>query len=72
VGFLLYFIEHSRPDIENVVREIVKCMYGATLEAYKEMLRVIRFVLNTQLLCLKIEPKKGEEEWNILVHSDND
>ena len=37
VGMLLYLIKHSRPDIANVVRELSKCMDGATLAAYKEM-----------------------------------
>jgi hypothetical protein len=36
------------------------------------MLRVISFVLDTQLFCLKIEPKKDEEEWNLLFSSDSD
>jgi hypothetical protein len=36
-------------------------MDDATLAAYKETLRVIRLVLDTQLYCLKMEPKKDEE-----------
>ena len=72
VGMLLYLIKHSRPDIANVVRELSKCMDGATLAAYKEMLRVIRFVLDTKLYCLKMEPKKDEEDWNLMVYSDSD
>jgi hypothetical protein len=36
------------------------------------MLRAIRFVLDTQLFCLKMEPKKDEEDWNILAYSDSD
>jgi hypothetical protein len=51
---LLYLIKHSRPDIENVLRELSKCMDGAILAGYKEMLIVIRFVFYTQLFCLKI------------------
>jgi hypothetical protein len=48
VGMLLYLIKHSRPDIANVVRDLDKCMDGLTFAAYKYMLRVIRFVLDTQ------------------------
>jgi hypothetical protein len=47
-------------------------MYGATLVAFMEMLRVIRFVPDTQLFCLKMEPKKDEEDWNLMVYSDSD
>jgi hypothetical protein len=67
VGTLLYSIKHSRPDIVNVVRELDKCMDGGTLVAYKEMSRIIRCVLDTQLFCLKMESKKDEKDWNLLV-----
>ena len=33
VGMLLYLIKFSRPDISNVVRELSKCMDGATIHA---------------------------------------
>jgi hypothetical protein len=72
VGTLLYLIKHSRPDIANVVRELSKCMDGATLAASREMLRVIRFILDTKLFFLKMEPKKDEEDWNLMVYSDSD
>jgi hypothetical protein len=55
-----------------MVRELSKCIDGTALAAYKETLRIIRFVLDTQLFCLKMEPKKDEEEWNLLVYSDSD
>jgi hypothetical protein len=41
---LLYLIKYSRPDLANVVRKLSKCMVGASLAAYKEMQRVIKFV----------------------------
>jgi hypothetical protein len=53
---LLYLIKHSHPDIVNVVRELSKCIDSATMGAYKEMLRVTKFVLDTESYCLKIEP----------------
>jgi hypothetical protein len=46
---LFYLIKYSRQDLANVVRELSKCMDGASLAAYKEMQRVIEFVLDTQL-----------------------
>jgi hypothetical protein len=60
VGVILYHIKHSIPDIGNLVKYLPKCMDGAILAAYKEMLRVIRFVLDNQLFCQKMEPKKDE------------
>ena len=69
---LLYLIKHSRPDIANVVRELSKWMDGATLASYKEMLRVIRFVLDAKLFCLKMETLKNEEDWSLMVYSDCD
>jgi hypothetical protein len=72
VGMLLYLINHSRPETANVIRELGKCINGATLAAYKKILRVIRFVLDTKLFCLKMEPKKNEEDWNLLVYSYSD
>jgi hypothetical protein len=47
-------------------------MDGANLVVCKEMLRVIRFVPDTQWFCLKMEPKKIEGDCNILAHSDID
>ena len=38
VGMLLYLIKHSRPDLCNAIRELTKCLDGATPAAYKEML----------------------------------
>ena len=35
VGMLLYLVKHSRPDIENPVRELSKVLDGATQEAFK-------------------------------------
>jgi len=35
VGMLLYLVKYARPDIANAVRELTKCMDGATMAAYK-------------------------------------
>jgi len=57
VGMLLYLIKYSRPDLSNAVRELSKCIDKATNGTYHEMLRVIKFVLDTKILCLQIKPK---------------
>jgi hypothetical protein len=64
VGMVLYLIKHSRPDLANMVRELSKCMDGASIIAYKEMIRVIRFVLDTRDTCLKLKPNFDDENWN--------
>ena len=42
---ILYLIKYSRPDLANVVRELSKCMDGASLAAHRERKRVNKFVL---------------------------
>jgi hypothetical protein len=48
IGMLLYLIEHSRPDMANTVRELSKVLDGPNELAYKEMLRAIKYVLDTK------------------------
>jgi hypothetical protein len=71
VGMLLYLIKYSRPDLANVVRELSKCMDGANLAAYKEMLRVIKFVLDTKDYCLKLNTVFENEEWDLVSYIDS-
>jgi hypothetical protein len=71
LGILLYLIKHSRADIANVHRELAKCIDGETLAVFKEILIVIRFVVEPQLFCLNMEAKIDEEDWNLSVYSDN-
>jgi hypothetical protein len=54
MGILLHLIEYFRTDLSNVVRELSKCMKSANLAAYKEMLRVMKSVLDTKDYCLKL------------------
>jgi hypothetical protein len=51
---LLYLIEYSKPDICNVGRELCKCMDDETMGTYLELLRVIKFVLDTENFGLQI------------------
>jgi hypothetical protein len=71
---LLYLVIHSRPNITNVVWELSKVMDGATPAALKELKRVIKFVLDNQMLGLKIKPKKIEnmEQWEMVIYMDSD
>jgi len=72
VGMLLYLTKYSRPDLCNVVRELSKCMDGASMGTYLELLRVIKFVLDTENFCLKIRPKIDDSTWNLKVFCDSD
>jgi hypothetical protein len=47
-------------------------MDGASIEAYKEMIRVIRFVLDTRDTCLKLKPNLDGENWDLVIYSDSD
>jgi hypothetical protein len=66
VGMLLFLIKHSRPDFANVVCELSKFMDGSSTAAYKEMQIVVKFVLDTKLYCLKMQPKDDSKEWDLV------
>ena len=75
VGMLLYLVKHSRPDIANGVRELSKALVGPSEAAYKDMLRMVKFVLETKNLAIKLMPvfeDLNELVWNVLAYSDSD
>ena len=71
VGMLLYLIKHSRPDLANAIRELTKVLDGATQAHYKAMLRVIKFVIDTELYGLRIQPH-GNQPVEIVAYSDSE
>ena len=52
----MYLVKHSRPNLANATKELSKLNDGANPQAYKELLRVIKYVIDTKNLELKIEP----------------
>ena len=73
VGMLLYLVKHSRPDIANAVRELSKVLDCSTSHSFKEMLRVIKYVLDTKDFGLKIVPKFEENEpWELTCYTNSD
>jgi hypothetical protein len=74
VGSLLHLVKHSRPDIANTVRELAKCMDGASPAAFKEMKRLVKFLVDTKSYGLKMEPYKNvdKQEWVLSVCTDSD
>ena len=71
VGMLLFLVKHSRPDIANATRELSKHMGGANRRSRKELFRVIKYVIDTRDLGLKIEPKL-EATWDLTMYTDAD
>jgi hypothetical protein len=69
---LLLLIKYSRPDLANVVRVLSTCMDGASSVAYKEMSRVMKFVMDTKQYCLKMQPKDEGKEWDLVSYCDSD
>jgi Reverse transcriptase (RNA-dependent DNA polymerase) len=72
VGTLLQFIKHSPPDISNTVRELSKCMDKASPAAFKEMVRVMKFLLGTNDYGLRIQPAEVADQWNLSIYTDSD
>jgi hypothetical protein len=54
-------VKHSRPDISNAVRELTKVLDGATSAHCKAMIRVIKYVFDTKMLALKLEPNFSKD-----------
>jgi hypothetical protein len=72
VGMLLYLTKYSRPDLCNAVRELAKFMDKVTKGTYLEMLRVVKFVIDTKNFCLRIKPEFKGKNWSLRVFCDSD
>jgi transposase InsO family protein len=78
VGSLLYLVKHSRPDLSNAVRELSKVMDKATNAHMQNLLRAIKYTLDTRNQPLILKPHKidlDEDQdliWNIKGSSDSD
>jgi hypothetical protein len=57
VGTLLQFSNNTRIDLTNPVRELSKCMDRATPAAMKEMIRILKYLIDTKGYGLKLQPK---------------
>jgi len=67
---LLHLVKHSMPDIVNAVRELCKALDRTSPVAYKELMRVLKYVLETKYLSLKVKPEISERVQNgILSHT---
>ena len=73
IGMLLYLVKFSRPDLSNAVRELSKVNDGATAEHMKDLMRVIKFAIDTKhkVLVYKVLTMK-ENKWEMKAFCDSD
>ena len=72
-GMLLYLVKHLHLDLTNMTRELSKANDGSNPAAYKELLSVIRYVLDMKNLGLKIEHTgNSNKPWEIICFSVSD
>ena len=72
-GILLYHVRHLPPNLANATRELSRANNGANPAAYKELLCVIKYVLDTNNFGLKIEPMgNSNKQWEIICFGNND
>ena len=63
---LLSLVKYSQPDIVNATKELSKVYDGANPVAYKELLHVIRYIIDTKKCGLRIEPTGNvDQHWDI-------
>ena len=73
VKILLYLVKQSRPDIAIMTGELSKVNDCVNPAAFCKLLHVIRYVLVTKNLCLKLEPSgDASEPWKIVCFNDSD
>ena len=72
VGMMLFLVKYSRPDISNSVRELSKANNKANYAYYTQMLRVVKYVINTRNRMLKLIPENKGEKWEFKCMCNSD
>ena len=75
VGLMLFLVKFSCPDISKSLRVLAKVNNGATNKNFKQMLRVVNFVLDTCSKALRFKPKfdqKNDKVWDIYGYCNSD
>ena len=71
ICMLLYLGKHLCPNLANANKELSKANDDANSAAFNELLHVIKYVLNTKNLGLKIEPTgNSNESWDIMCFNN--
>ena len=69
---LLYLVKHLCPNLANATIELSKANNVANPAANKELLHVIKYVIDMKNLGLKIEPTgNSNKPWEIECFSDS-
>ena len=50
-------MKYLHPDLANVTRDLSKTNDGVKPAAYKELLNIIKYVINTRTLGLRLNPQ---------------
>ena len=69
---MLHLTKHSRPDINNAVRDLSKSMDRASKLQLRELRRVAKFVLDTKDLGLHIVRAMSDGIWHLEALCDSD
>ena len=69
---LLCLVKHSQPEIHHVMRELSKANDGENPAAHKELLNVIKYIMDMKELILTFEPAGNSNvPWEIICFSDS-
>jgi hypothetical protein len=69
---LLYLTKYSQLDISSIIQELLKCMDSATWGTYNQLLRVIKFVIDTKNFSLKVQPRfENNLGWDLKIFCDS-
>ena len=74
VGMLLFLVKHTKPNLANATRELLKVMNKPTPNAMKELKRALKYALDTKKLGLKLDSEKldASKEFEVKLFSDSD
>ena len=69
----LFLVKHSKPDIANTTRELSRANYGANPTAFKELIQVIKYVLDMKKVGLKLKSTANTNKcWEVVCFSNTD
>ena len=69
---LLFLIQYSRQDIDNAVIELLKVNDKANQAHYKQMLHIVKYVINTKNEMLNLRPERKDLKWTFKCLCDSD
>ena len=70
VGILLYLVKHTRPDLANDMRGLLKAMDVTNYLHWRELLQVIIYALKTQEKGIALKPDLKSVKLNRKIFVD--